>query len=92
MSDRADDLGTVRIDEEDRIAARRVQENGVPKGLSDGEIVLLFAQHRTRAINGAQTRGVGFAEGKKIYDQGWNDGIDQLHKILSATIGARFSR
>lgn len=32
---------------------------------------------------------IGFGEGKKIYDQGWNDGIDQFLRTFNALAGRR---
>lgn len=33
---------------------------------------------------------ISFTEGKKIYDQGWNDGIEHLEKVLKIAVEARF--
>jgi hypothetical protein len=33
---------------------------------------------------------ISFGEGKKIYDQGWNDGIEHLEKVLKIAVEARF--
>lgn len=35
---------------------------------------------------------VTYSEGKKIYDQGWNDGVEQVRKLLLLAVEQRFGR
>lgn len=35
---------------------------------------------------------ISYSDGKKIYDQGWNDGIEHLKKLLMLAAEQRFGR
>lgn len=40
--------------------------------------------------SGTEPAAISFGEGKKIYDQGWNDGIEYLKKVLLLLVEQRF--
>lgn len=54
----------------------------------------LWREHFVEALAASTPAGeaaepVGFGEGKKIYDQGWNDGLDHFAKLFPEILKAR---
>jgi hypothetical protein len=71
-----DSIGTIRRDSTASIPDYR-------KLLNDWYSV------QVKKIRAEAGPAISFAEGKKIYDQGWNDGIDQFQKSLNGAIAFR---
>lgn len=76
-----------------RIVARHFGEDDLSLywNIVDGEFVgvVILDRNTAKPEPTPAAPAISFGEGEKIYDQGWNDGIDQFRKNFAALITIR---